>query len=311
MINAQLSSAQYAEKEPVMHNTPPPLQWLSAFEAAARLKSFKKAGVELHVTPSAISQQIKLLEENLGLLLFNRLTRKVDLTEAGQAYFRLAQRTLSMYRSGHQAFVDRFATPIVRLNMVAFVAFDIVIPALHTYQACMIGPELRIETSMSVIDFESDAIDGAIRFGNGQWQGVEVLPLASCAATLVAAPQLLERSPIQRMEDLENHTLIHFRSNHNDWGYVAKFLGQNEIKGKQHLVLDCYLAAMSAAEKGLGVAIGLHPLINNWVTSKRLATIGPAVPIQQQYYFLMRNDEHKRLQMLEIYHWLKSLFDAL
>lgn len=294
-----------------MLNTPPPLQWLSAFEAAARLQSFKKAGDALSVTPSAISQQIKLLEDHLGLLLFNRLTRKVELTDSGHAYFQLAEKTLSIFKAGHQSFCERFSKPTLRISMMPFVALDIVLPALHQFQAQQPNVELRIETSMSVIDFESDTIDAAIRFGDGQWPGLTILPLTPCSATIVASPALLAQQPINQVQDLFPHTLIHCRNTHNDWSDVARFVGLDEIKTQGNLVLDCYLAALSAAENGLGVAIGILPLCQSWIKKGRLAMLAPPVPIQQQYYFVMRNDQHKRAELLKVYQWIKNLFDSL
>lgn len=302
---------QHKTKANIMHGAPPPLQLLSTFEAAARLQSFKKAGDELHVTPSAISQQIKLLEDHLGLLLFNRLTRKVELTEAGQAYFNLAEQTLSTFKAGHHAFFQRFSKPAIRLSVVPFVAFEIIIPSLHEFHQLHPDIELRLETSMTLVDFDSEPVDAAIRFGEGPWPGLETLPLADCKATLVASPALLAAHPIQGIGDLANHTLIHTRGSHNDWTDVAKFIGMKELKGKRDLILDCYLAAMSAAEKGLGIAICLLPLTNAWLTPDRLIALAPPLPLKQKHFFLMRNDQHKRQQMLAVYEWVKGKFDAL
>ncbi|MBI2733597.1 MAG: LysR family transcriptional regulator, partial [Aquabacterium sp.] len=90
---------------------PPPLQLLPAFEAASRLLSFSKAARELHVTTAAISQQIKQLEGHLGLSLFRRLTRRVELTEAGAQFAELVGRMLSSYRQGHADLLHRFTQP--------------------------------------------------------------------------------------------------------------------------------------------------------------------------------------------------------
>ena len=294
-----------------MRNTAPPLPLVVTFECAARLGSFKLAGAELHVTPSAISQQIKQLEAWLGCQLFQRLVRRVELTEAGAAFYEVASTTLAHYRRAHLTFQHRFTQPVLRLSMIPFVAFEICIPALSEFQQHNPNLELRLETSMSLVDFAHEPVDAAIRFGNGLWPDLEVLPLRSATATLVASPTMLAANPVHRPEDLARHTLIYTRSNPKDWAEAARVMHLDKLPGKAELVMDSYLAAMRAAEQGLGVAIGLLPLIRPWLEAGRLVALAPPVSLQQGHYFVFRKDPHKRAQLLAVYEWLRTCFDRL
>ncbi|PCJ46477.1 MAG: hypothetical protein COA99_02660 [Moraxellaceae bacterium] len=294
-----------------MHQKPPPIQLLTTFEASARLSSFKKAGEELCITASAISQQIKQLEDNLGVPLFHRLTRKIELTEAGTAFQRIAAQTLSTYHSGFSAFRLQLSKPTIRLSTIPFVAYELLIPKLHVLNALHPDIDLRIETSMSLVDLDHEPIDAAVRFGNGRWNDLHCHILSSAQAGLVASPKLLAQNPITQLDDLANHTLIHTRNSENDWKKVAQTIGKESIPNKGELVLDTYLAAMMAAENGLGVAIGLFPLSNNWVASGRLETIAPLTNTELAHYFVYRKNNPKLKQLQQVQDWVQRQFKDL
>mgnify|MGYP000022797635 FL=1 len=294
-----------------MYIKPPQIQLLTAFESAARVNSFKKAATELSITASAVSQQIKQLEAYLDVQLFNRLTRRVELTEAGVAFQRVAENTLSTYRSGYSAFQQQFSKPTIRLSVIPFVAFELIIPNLHEFRQLHPDIDLRIETSMALIDFDKEPIDAALRFGDGNWNGVEKLIISDCQSALVASRSLLESRPINSLDDLASHTLIHTRSSEDDWQKVANNLGVSKIVGKNYLVMDSYLSAMKAAEEGLGIAIGLFPLNNKWVRMGRLVTVFEPIDISYKNYFVFRRNDRKQKQLACCFQWLKAKYQAL
>src|SRR2546426_399357 len=150
---------------------PPPLQLLPAFEAAARLLSFSKAAQELHVTTAAISQQIKQLEGHLGLSLFRRLTRRVELTDAGQQFAEVVGLVLSNYRQGHADLLHRFTQPVLRMSTSPLVVHEFLLPRMAAFQAAHPGVKIQLEGSMDFADFDKDPIDAAIRVGSGDWPG--------------------------------------------------------------------------------------------------------------------------------------------
>lgn len=190
---------------------PPPLQLLPAFEAASRLLSFSKAAAELHVTTAAVSQQIRQLESYLGLPLFLRLTRRVELTDAGRQFAELVSRMLQQYRQGHADLLHHHTRPVLRLSMTPLVAQELLIPRLAAFQAQHPDVSIRLDARMDFVDFEREPIDAAIRVGKGPWPGLQAQPLCRCVAAIVASPQLLARQPVHSIDDLARHTLIHPR----------------------------------------------------------------------------------------------------
>ncbi len=290
---------------------PPPIQWLAAFEACARLNSFKKAASELSISAPAVSLQIKQLEDYLDCQLFFRLTRRVELTDSGYAFQSVAKNTLATYRAGFSDFLQRFSVPTIRLSVTPFVALEIIIPKLHEFRKLHPDIDLRIETSMALIDFESESIDAAIRLGDGNWEGVDKLLISDCQSALVASKSLLESRPIKSVADFKHHTLIYTRDYEDDWKKVAKNMGVDKVIGKNYLVMDSYLAAVKAAEEGLGIAIGVFPLKNHWIRMGRLVTVSKPVEIAYKNYFVFRRNSKKQVQLECCFRWLKAKYEEL
>jgi DNA-binding transcriptional LysR family regulator len=289
---------------------PPPLQWLPAFEAAARLLSFSKAALELHVTTAAISQQIRQLESHLGVPLFLRLTRRVALTDAGRDFADVVTQTLQTYRSGHQALLHRHARPVLRLSMTPLVAHELLIPRLAAFQAAHPGVSLNLDARMDLVDFDREGIDAAIRLGSGQWPGLEAQPLCACDAAIVASPALLARLPVRSLDDLRHHTLIHPRHSQIDWDAAAQFLGVPALKRQGDLVLDSDLSALRAAEQGLGIAICVLPaspsVQASLIVPGRLSWVVPPVRLPQPAYFVWRAQGGKDALVQQAFTWIQA-----
>jgi LysR family glycine cleavage system transcriptional activator len=288
----------------------PPLQLLPAFEASARLSSFKKAAAELHVTPSAISQQIRSLEDHIDMPLFDRLARRVELTDAGKQLFDIAQRLMSDFDRAYQSFRDQHQRPVLRVSMTAFTAYELVLPRLHEFQQQHPEIDVRIETSMALADFSNDMVDAALRFGTTTNPVLETLPLAQARATLVGAPDQLSQKPITCFDDVFAHTLIHTRRTPNDWAFAARKLGVDDFKPKQEMFLDDYFSAMLAARQGLGVALAILPITGAWLLDGRLTAPFPwAIQTEQDFHYVFRKTRHPRRGVMEFYHWIKQVFD--
>lgn len=300
-----------------MHRRLPPLQLLPAFEAAARLESMSRAAQELNLTASAVSQQIKQLESVMEVQLFHRLTRRIELTEAGQAFFKVATRTLRAYRQGHAEMHGRFGRPVLRMSCVPSVANQLILPALASFQDAFPGIDLRLDARMEVIDFDTEPVDAAVRTGAGSWPGLVALPLGPCHGTLVASPALLERHPVRDVGDLKHHVLIHPRitsGEQDDWDMVATVLNVPRIERRGDLMLDSDLAGLQAAEQGLGVTMGFTPGIHAWLRSGRLVALVEPVAMAVSHYFVYREsverDEVQRERLRRVYAWVKGRYDT-
>ncbi|MBO4123350.1 LysR family transcriptional regulator [Cupriavidus gilardii] len=186
----------------------PPLSALRAFEAAARRLSFKRAADELNVTATAISHQIRLLEEWLGVRLFERETRKVDLTPSGRLLFPAIRDGLDGFEHAVAAVQRQRAANIATLSStVAFVAKRLA-PRAGSFRAAHPDWTLRLDASNAVVDLDSDA-DVAIRYGGGHYPGLTVEPLFQDRFAPVCSPHL----KLASLADLRHAPLIHF-----EWG---------------------------------------------------------------------------------------------
>lgn len=290
-----------------MYSRPPPIQLLVPFEAAARLGSFKLAAEELCVTASAVSQQVKALEHFLDDELFIRLVRQIELTEIGKAYYQVAQQTLELYNNKHAAFVQQFDNPQLRVSMTLFMAYEKVLPRLNGYRELYPDTDLRIEASIGIADLKREPIDAAMRLDEefGKDPELECHLISNCLANLVVSPELYARSKITEIADLSEQTLIHVNVV-NQWQEVARHAGVEKIKAKNDLYVDSHFAALLAAEKGLGVAIALFPLAEEWVQSGRLVCLMEHVPIDRKFYFIFRKNHPKRASLMNFYDWIMT-----
>jgi LysR family transcriptional regulator, glycine cleavage system transcriptional activator len=286
----------------------PPIQLLLAFEAAGRNASFKAAAKELHVTPSAISQQLRTLEDCLGFALFERGPRAVTLTEAGALYLQVARGTLDTFRHGTELLLDRYRHRVLRVNTDASVAHEVLIPNLSTFERAHPDIDLRIETSSALIDLRSDAADVALRYGDGPWDGVSSVAIGSMIATPVAAPGLLRQRPVRSIEDLAAHTLLAVQGAPRHWDAVAAEVG---FKIGRRKSFDSYLATLQAAAHGLGVALALFPISTAWVQDGRLmAPLAIRLPAAD-YHLVYRPGDETRSDIIALKTWVTRCFAAL
>src|SRR5204863_6807747 len=173
----------------------PPLSALRAFEAAARLKSFSKAADELSVTPAAISHQIHALEEDLGVRLFDRGNRAVELTASA----RLLLPGLSEAFSGIQTAVRRLRahndTGTLTITASPSIAAKWLVPRLHRFQEQHPDIDVRISTSDEIVDLTRGDFDLAIRYGTGRYPAVHIELLLQNEVFPACSPRLIEDGP--------------------------------------------------------------------------------------------------------------------
>lgn len=239
----------------------PPLNALRAFEAASRLLSFQKAAEELYVTPSALSYQIKSLEEHLGVSLFERGNRQVTLTEAGDKIRPDIAEAFQLMQRG----VDRLAagTPdnVVVVSCGPSHAAKWLAPRLYRFAEKHPDLELRISASLSLTDFEQEGVDVALRFGPGYYPGLHVEKMFDEHLTPMIAPHLLASNhPINQPDDLRHYQLLHDDSfkmiGHNvGWVDWLKAAGNSSIDGTKGLRFTHADHCIEAAVNGAGVAL--------------------------------------------------------
>lgn len=263
-----------------MHARLPPLNALRAFEAAARHLSFRKAAEELHVTPTEISHQIRTLEQALGLKLFRRLTRGLELTEAAEA-------CVLRLREGFGALAEaadmlRARRPVRAISVGAAPAFAAkwLVPRLRRFAASCPEIDLRVVADRCFVDSrqsrpraEHDGVDIEVRFGTGRYPGQRAEKLFALVAAPLCSPALMRGvHPLQRVEDLRHHTLLHDDTiSAEDGGATWRtWLEAAGVDSSCGLRFDRAASGLDAAIDGKGVVLGYPALASADLAAGRL-----------------------------------------
>ncbi|HEX8987318.1 MAG TPA: transcriptional regulator GcvA [Rhodocyclaceae bacterium] len=287
-----------------MNESLPPLKALRAFESAARHLSFQKAATELHVTPAAISHQIKLLEDHLGVTLFRRLTRRIQLTESGQQMLpELTQGFASLLRAIDRVRGDREPAAL-SICVPPLFASKWLMPRLHSFVADHPDLEIRVSTSMSLVDPRKDAlvtsaraaaeheeeIDIAIRFGSGRYPGCRVDKLFDVSFTPLCSPRLLASHPVTEPKDLGQFALLHDDLHHvsdgwANWALWFDAAGIENLARKRGPHFSLPILGLDAAADGTGVVLGARELAAIDIEAGRLVAPFPmSVETGAAYY---------------------------
>ncbi|GAB4346896.1 MAG: transcriptional regulator GcvA [Gammaproteobacteria bacterium] len=272
----------------------PSLNALRAFEAAGRHLSLTRAAEELHVTPAAISHQVKSLEEYLNAPLFKRVNRGLLLTDTGQmllpglsdAFDRVAE-VVSLARK-----TDDQRTLTVSVSQ-SF-ASKWLIPRLDRFYAQYPRYEIRLDASPRLVDFEREGIDLGVRYGTGGWGGgLEEIRLFREEVFPVCSPKLQAgEHPIHHPEDLKWHTLLHMEAifageGWIDWENWLKAAGVTDIDPRRGPRFSLLSMAIEAAIEGQGVALGRSVLVADDLAAGRLVKpLADSVPIDFAYYLV-------------------------
>ncbi len=275
----------------------PPLASLRAFEAAARHLSFTRAAEDLSVTPGAISQQVKQLEDWLGVQLFRRMPKGVLLTDAGQLYGSelrevFARLVLASDRVRRQA-----ASPILTISMVPSLATRWLIPRLGEFRARHPEIDLRLEVNSAPTDFTREAVDAGIRQGRGPgWPGLHADPLFPNIVFPVCSPRLLEEGPpLRSPRDLARLPLLHEdpwidaegRSQELTWTEWLAAVGAPEVDATRGPHFSQTQMSLRAALAGQGVALANAVLAGEDLRAGRLMRALPhQVDAGSGYWFV-------------------------
>ncbi|MDF2696622.1 MAG: LysR family transcriptional regulator [Labilithrix sp.] len=259
--------------------TLPSLSALRAFEAAARHQSFKRAAAELHVTPTAVSHQIRLLEESTGVRLFVRETRRVVLTPAAEVLFPILRDSFDAIAQAVAVVARPAQQGVVTLSATTAFTAKWLVPRLAKMRIAHPSIALRLEASDDVIDLKAGAVDLAIRYGHGPYPRLDAMPLIVDRFAPVASPRLRVRT----FSDLERHTRIEFdwhkadRSNPT-WARWSRARKRVHRRAAPALRFSDESHAIQAAIAGQGVALLSLTLVAEELRTKLLEVpFGPAM----------------------------------
>lgn len=287
----------------------PPLDLLAAFEAAARHLSFTQAAVERFVTQSAISRQIRQLEDDLGAPLFERRHRALALTDEGRRLFATCSSALEAIRSTATAIRAPRRREVLALTTTPGVAALWLIPRLPLFTREFPGIDVRIDTGLEARDLRQDGFDIAIRYLPAD--ATVGQPLFSESLLPVCSPGLIERGPaLRRPADLAAHTLIQLASPPQsgmpvEWLPWLQALGVPDLQPSSTLTFNGYGEAIAAAVAGQGVALGRRPLIDDLLRQRSLvAPFRQSLVSARRYVLLVAPQAAARPAVAALAAWL-------
>ena len=267
--------------------TLPSLSGLRAFEVAARHMSFTLAAAELHVTQTAISHQIRRLEEQLGIPLFIRHNRKLLLTPEAQDYLPSIRSAFEELRRATERMRRSDRDGLLTVSTTASLATKWLVSRVAAFQDANPAIEIRITTSAHLVDFRRDEVDMAVRYGRGSWPGLRSQWLMADHFFPVCSPLLLKGDhPLRTPGDLAHHTLLHTMVSREDWQLWLTASGLPlSIAARRGLMFDQGFLAVQAAMEGLGVALGRTHLVEADIAAGRLiAPFDMVLPQDAGYY---------------------------
>ena len=262
-----------------------PLNALKAFEVAGRHLNFTAAAEELSVTLSAISHQIRQLEEMLGVPLFHRTRRGLVLSPEGQAILPDVQRGFDYLAQALAKLEARRTEGTLTISMFSTVAMRWFIPRLSRFQAKHPDIDVRITTSMKPIDLEREGLDCAIRYGNGDWPGLTATKLFTEELTVVAHPDLAAK--IHQPADLAQVRLLHSQNRIEHWRIWLQAMNAPEIDPTVGPVFETRSFTIQAAVQGLGVAVMDPAFVAEEIKAGRLVRLfDRSLPVSGAYWLV-------------------------
>ncbi len=288
-----------------------PLNALRAFEASARQLSFVRASEELSVTPAAVSHQVKRLEEYLGQPLFRRLRRGLLLTESGQLLLSELSDVFLRLDSAMERVIESDSRGTITLSVAPTFAVMWLIPRLQKFYTLNPDIDVRISTSLGLVDFQRDDYDAAIRLGSGEWIGLEAIKLFDESVTPMCSPRLLEGpDPLMTPDDLSKHVLLHNHSMDYDpdaptwqsWLEAAGASGVDASRGTHFSLPD---HGLQASIDGAGVVLGWRFLAAKDIEAGRVVEpFELALPLGSSFYLVYPEAHSLRPNIAALRDWL-------
>lgn len=294
----------------------PPLDLLRSFEAAARHLSFTQAAQELFLTQSAVSRQIQQVEASLGVALFERRHRALELTEAGRLLQRTVVDCLERLRDVTSQVRATAALRQVAMTCTPGFASLWLIPRLARFTADHPAVDVRISAKLELLDLDRNHLDLAVRFcPTRDGQGP---PLFEESVLPVCAPGLAANRahPLKKPADLAHHTLLAVEMPQGmaltaDWEPWLQVMGLKELRVKNTVRFTHYTDVVAAAVAGHGVAIGRLPLLAELLRDKRLVAPFRGSAVSQRGYYVMMSERGARNRDAQDFvRWLRAEAEA-
>lgn len=283
----------------------PSLNAVRIFECAARHLNFSRAADELCVTQGAVSRQIKVLEEQLGIGLFERAGPKLGLTNAGEYYQRTVGEALNLLRRGTAELRRSSALPTLTVSVLPTFAMKLLVPRIADFQRSNPNILLRMAASYQLVDFATEVdIDAAVRLGRGNWPGVHATRLTASHIFPVCSPKVARN--IRKPVDISRCRRLIDDSMYDEWARWFKASGAEDRPGDT-LYIDDDNLLLQAAIAGQGVTLAREIIARDELEAGRLVRpFETSVLSTFQYYFVCLPERFAEPEIQALYKWLRK-----
>ncbi len=280
----------------------PNLNALRAFEAAARHESFTRAAEELCVTQGAVSQQVKSLEADLGIRLFNREPRRLVITAAGRDYLDVVRDALDRIAVGTERLLQRQNTGALTVSTSPNFASKWLVHRLGRFAELHPAIDLRVSATLHHVDFAREDVDMAVRHGDGTAPGLDATCLCTEELFPVCSPNL--RRGLREPADLARHTLLHL-DNRQDWSKWLDAAGVENADLSHGPVLNQASMVIDAAVDGQGVALARTALATwDLLCGRLVRPFSFALPVTYAYWIVYPKAAAKLPKIVTFRDWL-------
>ena len=292
----------------------PPLDLLRGFEAAGRRLSFTLAAQELFVTQSAISRQVKALEEHFGVALFERHHRAIRLTPSGRALHHATTQALELLNDAARAIGEPRADRAVTVSCSIGFASLWLVPRLLDFRDAHPEVEIRIDANNRLIDLEHERVEVAVRYCPTAQAPQDAIRLLGEEVFPVCSPSLLRIAgkPLAAPDDLRHHVLLHYGTDDTgfpsaSWTVWAEAMRLRSLQSAGTLRFSHYDQLIQAAVDGQGVALGISPLVRRHIQQGRLkAPFDSAIASPRAYHLLVSRKAAHRAEVQHFVAWLRE-----
>lgn len=282
---------------------------LMAFDAAARTGSFTAAARELNLTQGAVSRQVGALESQLGVVLFERIRKTVQLTETGKIYAGETHRALQTIRNASINAMSSSLSAVLNLAILPTIGTRWLMPRLPSFLKDHPDLTVNFVTKLAPFDFQSEDLHSAIHFGLPNWPGTESVFLMGEEAIPVCSPSFLSEHPISKPADLTGTPLLHLATRPGAW---TNWLAANGLAapGEPGMLLENFLIIAQAAIAGLGIALLPKFLIQNEIERGELILMFD-IPLESEegYYLVTPVEKSDYAPVVAFREWLTKLVE--
>jgi LysR family glycine cleavage system transcriptional activator len=270
----------------------PSLRSVAVFVAAGRALSFAAAADTLGLTPSAVSRRVANLEQELGVALFRRFNRRIELTAPGTRYLEAVGGALDLIERESAALRPPRRQTTLRLSVLQSFATLWLLPRLAAFKRARPDLDVEIETSTELVDLTDGRHDAAIRFGTGRWPGLAADRLFATRVFPVAAPSLLRGSRPVTPAALDRAVLFGIVQTPDLWPQYLQGVGLGDYRPRRRRSFDNVQVMYEAAANGLGIALATDELAGTHLASGRLVKpfSNEPVALRQSYYLVYRKE---------------------